>query len=161
MCHLCGHIMDWLLKLYVFSSSLILKVTHFFLSPKVKNKLVNYKINTTYTFSWTQTCEASDISLAVFLIVYLVTLAGNLLIMTTISASTALGSPVYFFLSHLSFIDDCSSSSMIPKMVVDSLTMRKTISFGGQDSNLCWPSFCCCRDYCSHGDGPWPLCGHL
>lgn len=29
MCHLCGHIMDWLLKLDVFSSSLILKVTHF------------------------------------------------------------------------------------------------------------------------------------
>ena len=139
MCHLCGHIMDWLLKLYVFSSSLILKVTLFFLSPKVKNKLVNYKEQDKYHlyFHLDSNCEASEISLAVFLIVYLVTLAGNLLIMTTISASTALGSPVYFFLSHLSFVDDCCSSSMTPKMLVDSLTMRKTISFGGYDSNLC------------------------
>ncbi|CAM9826780.1 unnamed protein product [Rangifer tarandus platyrhynchus] len=70
-------------------------------------------------------------SFAVFLIVYLVTLAGNLLIMTTISARTTLGSPVYFFLSHLSFTDSCCSSSMTPKMLVDSLTVRKTISFRG------------------------------
>ncbi|XP_020761771.2 olfactory receptor 4C12-like [Odocoileus virginianus] len=99
----------------------------------VKNKLVNYKEQNKYHlyFHLDSNCEASEISFAVFLIVYLVTLAGNLLIMTTISASTALESPVYFFLSHLSFIDDCCSSSMTPKMLVDSLTMRKAISSRG------------------------------
>ena len=79
----------------------------------------------------TQNVKLQEFSFVVFLIVYLVTSAGNLLIMITISARTTLGSPVYFFLSHLSFIDGCCSSSMTLKMLVDSLTVRRAISFGG------------------------------
>ncbi|XP_049635915.1 olfactory receptor 4C12-like [Suncus etruscus] len=79
----------------------------------------------------TQNMELQKIAFAVFLIVYLVTLAGNLLIMITISISRDLGSPMYFFLSYLSFIDGCCSSSMTPKMLADSLNVRKVISFNG------------------------------
>lgn len=79
----------------------------------------------------TQNVKLQEFSFVVFLIVYLVTSAGNLLIMVTISARTTLGSPVYFFLSHLFFIDGCCSSSMTLKMLVDSLTVRRAISFGG------------------------------
>ncbi|XP_004621971.1 olfactory receptor 4C12 [Sorex araneus] len=79
----------------------------------------------------TQNMELQKISFAVFLIIYLVTLAGNLLIMVTISTSRDLGSPMYFFLSYLSFIDGCCSSSMTPKMLADSLQVRKVISFQG------------------------------
>ena len=124
--------MDWLLKIDVSFSFLILKVTHFFLSQKIKNKLVNYKEQKKYHlyFQLYSKYEASEIFLCC-VFVYLVTLAGNLLIITTISAITTLGSPVYFFLSHLSFIDGCSSSSITPKMLVDSLTVRKMISFRG------------------------------
>ncbi|XP_007954970.1 olfactory receptor 4C12-like [Orycteropus afer afer] len=79
----------------------------------------------------TQNTELQKCSFAVFLIIYLVTLAGNLLIMITISTNRALGSPMYFFLSYLSLIDSCSSSTMTPKMLADTLAVRKTISFRG------------------------------
>ncbi|XP_077623611.1 olfactory receptor 4C12-like [Crocuta crocuta] len=79
----------------------------------------------------TQNVTLQKFSFVVFLIVYLVTLAGNLLIMVTISASRALETPMYFFLSYLSLIDGCCSSSMTPKMLADTLTMRKVISFTG------------------------------
>ncbi|XP_006190339.2 olfactory receptor 4C12 [Camelus ferus] len=79
----------------------------------------------------TQNVELQKFSFVVFLMVYLVTLAGNLLIMITVSTSRALGCPMFFFLSYLSLIDGCSSSSMVPKMLADTLTVRKNISFRG------------------------------
>ncbi|XP_006902683.1 PREDICTED: olfactory receptor 4C12-like [Elephantulus edwardii] len=79
----------------------------------------------------TQNLELQKLSFAVFSMVYLVTLAGNLLIMVTIGTSSTLRSPMYFFLSYLSFIDGCCSSSMTPKMLADTLAVRKTISFRG------------------------------
>ncbi|KAM6158317.1 olfactory receptor 4C12-like [Rhynchocyon petersi] len=78
-----------------------------------------------------QNLELQKVSFVVFLIVYLITLTGNLLIMITISTNNTLGSPMYFFLSYLSFVDSCSSSSMTPKMLADTLAVTKTISFRG------------------------------
>ncbi|XP_012891740.1 PREDICTED: olfactory receptor 4C12-like [Dipodomys ordii] len=78
----------------------------------------------------TPNMKLQKLSFCVFLMVYVVTLAGNLLIMVTISTSRALASPMYFFLFYLSLLDGCCSSSMTPKMLADSLSVRKTISFG-------------------------------
>nr|XP_008509016.1 PREDICTED: olfactory receptor 4C12-like [Equus przewalskii] len=75
--------------------------------------------------------ELQKFSFVVFLIVYLITLASNLLIMITISTTRALGSPMYFFLSYLSLMDGCCSSSMTPKMLAGTLSVRKVISFKG------------------------------
>ncbi|MBZ3875056.1 Olfactory receptor 4C15 [Sciurus carolinensis] len=60
------------------------------------------------------------------------TIGGNMLIVVTIVCSPALlGSPMYFFLAFLSFLDACFSSAMAPKMIVDLLYKRKIISYKG------------------------------
>ncbi|XP_027418144.1 olfactory receptor 4C12-like [Bos indicus x Bos taurus] len=79
----------------------------------------------------TQNPQMQKIVFVVFLVLYLVTLSGNLLIVVTITTSQALNSPMYFFLTHLSLIDTIYSSSSAPKLIVDSLQEIKTISFNG------------------------------
>uniref|UniRef100_A0A8C0LMF9 Olfactory receptor n=2 Tax=Canidae TaxID=9608 RepID=A0A8C0LMF9_CANLU len=79
----------------------------------------------------TQNPDVQKLLFAVFIVIYFLTVAGNLLIVVTISTSRALGSPMYFFLSFLSFIDSCCSSTMAPKMIFDLLAKKKTISFSG------------------------------
>ncbi|XP_017654413.1 olfactory receptor 998-like [Nannospalax galili] len=66
-----------------------------------------------------------------FLFIYLVTLGGNLGLITLIWVDPRLHTPMYFFLSHLSFVDVCSSSSIAPKMLHDIFADKKAISFLG------------------------------
>ncbi|XP_069505909.1 olfactory receptor 1L4-like [Ambystoma mexicanum] len=54
---------------------------------------------------------------AALLLVYLITLAGNLLITATIYCNLQLHTPMYFFLSILSFIDICHTSNIFPQML--------------------------------------------
>ncbi|XP_012885138.1 PREDICTED: olfactory receptor 4E2 [Dipodomys ordii] len=65
----------------------------------------------------------------VFSVTYALTLLGNILIMVTIVFTPRLHTPMYFFLSNLSFIDICHSSVTVPKMLEGFLLERKTISF--------------------------------
>ncbi|XP_032976586.1 LOW QUALITY PROTEIN: olfactory receptor 4C15-like [Rhinolophus ferrumequinum] len=68
----------------------------------------------------------------VFLFGHIATVGANLLIVVTVGSSPALlGSPQYFFLAFLSFLDACFSTAIAPKVIVDSLYERKTISFEG------------------------------
>ncbi|XP_073923650.1 olfactory receptor 4C45-like [Castor canadensis] len=62
---------------------------------------------------------------------YLITLTGNTFISVTIFISPNLGSPMYLFLSYLSIIDGLYSSSIAPKMIVDLVSEKSTISFNG------------------------------
>ncbi|XP_036620608.1 olfactory receptor 9I1-like [Trichosurus vulpecula] len=52
-----------------------------------------------------------------FLTLYLITLGGNLGMIFLIQNDTRLQTPMYFFLSHLSFLDVCYSSVIIPQML--------------------------------------------
>ncbi|XP_045871801.1 olfactory receptor 4C5-like [Meles meles] len=79
----------------------------------------------------TQNPDVQILLCAVFIVIYFLTVAGNLLIVMTINTSRALDSPMYFFLSFLSFVDSCCSSTMAPKMIFDLLMEKKTISFSG------------------------------
>uniref|UniRef100_A0A8C0GLF8 Olfactory receptor n=1 Tax=Chelonoidis abingdonii TaxID=106734 RepID=A0A8C0GLF8_CHEAB len=64
----------------------------------------------------------------VFLVIYLIILVGNMAIMLVIRVDPHLHSPMYIFLSHLSFVDICHSSVVFPKMLVNFLAKHKTIS---------------------------------
>ncbi|XP_076970913.1 olfactory receptor 4C3D [Tamandua tetradactyla] len=78
-----------------------------------------------------QNPKVQRVLFVLFLIVYLVSIGGNLLIMNIIIFSPTLGSPMYFFLACLSFIDTCYSSCMTPKLIADSLHEGRALSFEG------------------------------
>ena len=65
-----------------------------------------------------------------FLIIYLVTITGNLLIILAICSDPQLHTPMYFFLSFLSFTDICFTTTIVPRMLVNFLS-HKTISYAG------------------------------
>ena len=64
-----------------------------------------------------------------FLGIYVVTVVGNLGMIFLITISSQLHSPMYYFLSHLSFIDLCYSSVITPKMLVNFVLEKNVISF--------------------------------
>ncbi|XP_037654243.1 olfactory receptor 1L1-like [Choloepus didactylus] len=64
-----------------------------------------------------------------FLIMYVVTVVGNLLIILAIHSDTQLQTPMYFFLSILLFIDICYTTTIVPKMLVNFLSKKKSISY--------------------------------
>ncbi|XP_048206721.1 olfactory receptor 8S1-like [Perognathus longimembris pacificus] len=66
-----------------------------------------------------------------FLAIYLLTMTGNLLLLLVIKADSHLHTPMYFFLSNLSFLDLCFSSVTVPKLLKDLLSDKKTISIKG------------------------------
>ncbi|XP_013364585.1 PREDICTED: putative gustatory receptor clone PTE03 [Chinchilla lanigera] len=66
-----------------------------------------------------------------FLTMYLLTVLGNLLIILAISSDSHLHTPMYFFLSNLSFTDICFSTSTVPKMLVNIERQSRTISYIG------------------------------
>ncbi|XP_002691589.2 olfactory receptor 1L8 [Bos taurus] len=66
---------------------------------------------------------------ALFFIMYVVTIVGNVLIILAIRSDTQLQTPMYFFLSILSFIDVCYTTTIVPKMLVNFLSKKKSISY--------------------------------
>ncbi|CAI9160813.1 unnamed protein product [Rangifer tarandus platyrhynchus] len=62
-----------------------------------------------------------------FLAMYLVTIVGNVLILLLIRLDSRLHTPMYFFLSVLSLVDLCYSSSIVPQMLVHLLSVQKSI----------------------------------
>ncbi|XP_006877609.1 PREDICTED: olfactory receptor 7D2-like [Chrysochloris asiatica] len=73
--------------------------------------------------------ELQPLIFGLFLTMYLITMLGNLFIILVISSDPHLHTPMYFFLSNLSFIDICFSSTVVPKMLVNIQTENKAISY--------------------------------
>ncbi|OCT69107.1 olfactory receptor 1361 [Xenopus laevis] len=65
-----------------------------------------------------------------FLLIYTITLLGNFLIIVVVGFAK-LCSPMYFFLSNLSCVDICLSSTVVPRILVSTLSHDTSISFLG------------------------------
>ncbi|XP_073465115.1 olfactory receptor 5V1-like [Aquarana catesbeiana] len=63
-----------------------------------------------------------------FFIMYVITLSGNLLLVTVVRINPKLQTPMYFFLSNLSIIDIGFSSTITPKILINTLAKDRSIS---------------------------------
>ncbi|XP_015344332.1 olfactory receptor 7A17-like [Marmota marmota marmota] len=75
--------------------------------------------------------ELQPLIFGLFLSMYLVTVLGNLLIILATISDSHLHTPMYFFLSNLSFVDICFTSNTVPKMLVNIQTQSKSITYTG------------------------------
>ncbi|XP_021063342.1 olfactory receptor 7E24-like [Mus pahari] len=73
--------------------------------------------------------ELQPILFVLFLLIYLLTALGNVLIILAISSDSHLHSPMYFFLYNLSLSDMGFSSTIIPKMLINMQTHNKSITY--------------------------------
>ncbi|CAO2635471.1 Putative olfactory receptor 10D3 [Lemmus lemmus] len=66
-----------------------------------------------------------------FLVIYILTVLGNLLILMVIRVDSHLHTPMYYFLTNLSFIDMWFSTVTVPKMLMTLVSPSCTISYQG------------------------------
>ncbi|XP_068129310.1 olfactory receptor 5B21-like [Hyperolius riggenbachi] len=94
--------------------------------------IINSTRGTSFTFSGlTDDKEIIPFLFAVFLLVYMVTICGNVRMMAIVHILPSLHTPMYYFLSYLSMVDLFYSSVITPKMLSDLLSKEKAISFIG------------------------------
>ncbi|KAM5300096.1 olfactory receptor 2B6-like [Ctenodactylus gundi] len=67
----------------------------------------------------------------IFLVAYSLALFGNMSIILVSRLDPQLNSPMYFFVSNLSLLDLCYTTSIVPQMLVNLRGPEKTISYGG------------------------------
>ncbi|XP_075701042.1 olfactory receptor 5V1-like [Rhinoderma darwinii] len=66
-----------------------------------------------------------------FFLMYTATLSGNLLLIIVVRLNSRLQTPMYFFLCNLAFIDICFSTTIVPKILANTISHDKEISFLG------------------------------
>ncbi|KAM4848584.1 olfactory receptor 5B2-like [Urocitellus parryii] len=89
------------------------------------------KVNEFRLLGLTHTPELQVPLFIMFTLIYLITLTGNLGMITLILLDSRLHTPMYFFLSHLSLVDCVYSSAVTPKVMAGLLTGDKVISYSG------------------------------
>uniref|UniRef100_A0A8C8Z5G3 Olfactory receptor n=1 Tax=Prolemur simus TaxID=1328070 RepID=A0A8C8Z5G3_PROSS len=73
----------------------------------------------------------------VFLLIYFVTVMGNLGLIVLIQISPQLHTPMYFFLSHLAFVDFYGTSAITPNTLVNTLREIKSMPFYACATQVC------------------------
>ncbi|XP_037696784.1 olfactory receptor 5AN1-like [Choloepus didactylus] len=67
----------------------------------------------------------------IFLLIYIMTVTWNLCLIVLIRLASHLHTPMYFFLSHLSFIDICYVTSTAPNMLFNFFQEQQTVTIRG------------------------------
>lgn len=67
----------------------------------------------------------------VFLVIYTLTILGNIIIISVVTLEPRLHLPMYKFLKNLSFLEVCYTTTVVPKTLANLLAKRKSISFSG------------------------------
>ena len=75
--------------------------------------------------------QLEPVLFVVLLISYIFTLLGNTTIIALSYLDPRLHTPMYFFLSNLSFLDMCYTTSIVPQLLFNLSRADKSISFGG------------------------------
>ncbi|XP_016074091.1 PREDICTED: olfactory receptor 7A17-like [Miniopterus natalensis] len=78
-----------------------------------------------------QALELQPLVFGLFLSMYLVAVLGNLLLVLAVGSDSRLHTPMYFFLSNLSLVDICLTSTTVPKMLVNIQTQSRAITYAG------------------------------
>ncbi|XP_007518354.1 olfactory receptor 10A2-like [Erinaceus europaeus] len=92
----------------------------------------NQSLCVKFTFvSFSSLAELQPVLFVVFLVIYLFTVGGNLIIICLIWVTPSLHTAMYFFLVNLSFLEMCYITSVVPQMLVHLLVENKTISIEG------------------------------
>ncbi|XP_032642799.1 olfactory receptor 2G3-like [Chelonoidis abingdonii] len=76
-----------------------------------------------------------------FLVIYIVTMAGNILIVVLVVTDQHLHTPMYFFLGNLSCLETCYTTTILPRMMSSLLTGDRTISIGSCITQFYFASF--------------------
>ncbi|XP_074130483.1 olfactory receptor 5D18-like [Sminthopsis crassicaudata] len=78
----------------------------------------------------------------IFLVIYIVTVVGNLGMIVIIRINPKLHTPMYFFLSHLSFLDFCYSTTITPKLLQILVVEDRSVSFALCITQYSFASIC-------------------
>ncbi|XP_025749136.1 olfactory receptor 10G9-like [Callorhinus ursinus] len=104
--------------------------------------MTNVSLVTTFFLMGLPHAPALDIPLlGIFLVIYVLTVVGNLLILLVIKADSHLHTPMYYFLTNLSFIDMWFSTVTVPQMLMT------LVSPGGRAISF---HSCVAQLYCFH-----------
>ncbi|MBZ3875618.1 Olfactory receptor 7A17 [Sciurus carolinensis] len=98
----------------------------------------NTRVSEFLLLGFSEDPELQPFIFELFLSMYLVTVLGNLLIILATISDSHLHTPMYFFLSNLSFVDICFTSTTIPKMLVNIQTQSKAINYIGCITQMCF-----------------------
>ncbi|KAM4862074.1 olfactory receptor 14A2-like [Thomomys bottae] len=94
--------------------------------------MVNLTVETDFILTQLSDSKQIQIFLGILcLLIYMLTVMGNLLIFTLATIDPCLHSPMYFFLKNLSLFDVGLISTTVPNLIMNSFTHRSIISFPG------------------------------
>ncbi|XP_063302384.1 olfactory receptor 5AP2-like [Pelobates fuscus] len=89
------------------------------------------RVNEFILMDFSERHDLQTVLFFLFLLMYLFTVLGNSGIIFLVYHNANLHTPMYYFISSLSFLDICYSTDIVPQMIAVLLSEKKTISYVG------------------------------